>query len=502
MRLSVNVDRSPRCATRATVASLSLSQRRVCVELAGAPGITVHPRADRRHITPRRARSLAASVVCRRRVQHREATRAELTAIAARRQARPVHARARSAAARSRARGDWTSSPHRAAAGARVVHDCRRAGVRVSLFVDPDDRADRLGRALSAPTASSSTPSRTRGVRPLAARRRASFARVVAAAAPRADLGLGVQRRPRPRPTRTSPIVRDPCRIDEVTIGHASSSQALFVGLDRAVREMAARSSMRARRHAERLTGASRALVVALVPLLVACAVGSARAGAAGTPPARPSRSGRPTASPARRGALRGRRPARAGRGARAHAHALAARLGGGRRERLAGGRHHGAGDRPARARRVRRLVERRRRPAPMALDVAAAVAFLAARPDVRRGAHRDRGASLGANLAVLAAAADARGREPRAALARRSTTAACASRPRCGSTATGRCCSSPSADDPYALRTVRGLPRGEPGCRRESARCRAVPATARPCSAREPDLDRPLVDWFRRTLL
>src|SRR5215831_16462164 len=58
-RLSVNVNKvaTLRNSRGGTVPSV-LDAVRVCIE-AGAPGITVHPRADQRHITPTDVREIA-----------------------------------------------------------------------------------------------------------------------------------------------------------------------------------------------------------------------------------------------------------------------------------------------------------------------------------------------------------------------------------------------------------------------------------------------------------
>ena len=138
--------------------------------------------------------------------------------------------------------------------------------------------------------------------------------------------------------------------------------------------------------------------------------------------------------------------------------------------------------------------------PAPAAwhLDVRAALDYVGGRPDVLPGSIGLAGASLGANLAVLAAVADARVRS--LALV------------------------SPSLDyrgvrieapmrqygerpalliaslrDAYAARSVRELANRPPGLR--EARWSEYPAHGTVLLAREPDLVRALVEWFQRTL-
>ena len=131
--------------------------------------------------------------------------------------------------------------------------------------------------------------------------------------------------------------------------------------------------------------------------------------------------------------------------------------------------------------------------------DILAAVALLASRPaDVRPGFVGLAGASLGANLAAVAAAADAsvrsialispsieyRGVRIDASLrlygARPALLVA-------------------SLHDPYAARSVRELALDAPGSR--EVRWSSVPAHGTSLLSRDPDLVRSLVEWFQQTL-
>jgi dienelactone hydrolase len=130
--------------------------------------------------------------------------------------------------------------------------------------------------------------------------------------------------------------------------------------------------------------------------------------------------------------------------------------------------------------------------------DVRAAVEHLSSRGDVRSGGVGVAGASLGANLAVLAAAADTRIRS----LALVSPTLdyrgvrieapmrQYAARP---------ALLIASLKDPFAARTVRELTKQSPGPR--EARWGEAPAHGTMLLAREPDLVRALAEWFQRTL-
>ena len=129
---------------------------------------------------------------------------------------------------------------------------------------------------------------------------------------------------------------------------------------------------------------------------------------------------------------------------------------------------------------------------------IGAALDYLIVRPDVRASAIGVVGASLGATLATLAAAEDPRVRS----LALLSPSLdyrgvsiagplkAYGERPALLVASRG---------DPYAARTVRELAAGAPGLR--EVLWSDVPAHGTILLARQPELSRSLVEWFRRTL-
>jgi dienelactone hydrolase len=130
--------------------------------------------------------------------------------------------------------------------------------------------------------------------------------------------------------------------------------------------------------------------------------------------------------------------------------------------------------------------------------DVRAAVAYLASRPEVRAGGIGVAGASLGANLAVVAAAGspqvrsialispslDYRGVRIEAAMRDYGDRPALLVA---------------SLHDPYAARSARELAAGAAGGR--ELRWSEAPAHGTTLLARDPDLVRALVEWFQRTL-
>jgi alpha-beta hydrolase superfamily lysophospholipase len=134
-----------------------------------------------------------------------------------------------------------------------------------------------------------------------------------------------------------------------------------------------------------------------------------------------------------------------------------------------------------------------------MVLDVQAAVDFLAARPGVRPATIALVGASLGASLAALAAAGtpvvralalvspalDYRGIRLDAGVMKKM-----GARP---------VWLAASAEDPYALRTVREL---APAVGVLEQRVSSLRAHGTALVAGDPDLSAALVDWLRRTLI
>lgn len=130
--------------------------------------------------------------------------------------------------------------------------------------------------------------------------------------------------------------------------------------------------------------------------------------------------------------------------------------------------------------------------------DIRAAVAFLASRPDVRPGAIGLAGASLGANLVAVAAAADA---------GVRSIALVSPSLDYRGVRIEGPlqqyggrpALLVASLQDPYAARSVRELEKAGTGTRQP--RWSDVAAHGTVLLSRDPDIVRSLVEWFQQTL-
>lgn len=235
-KLSVNVNKvaTVRNSRGGQVPSV-IEAVRVCVA-AGAPGITVHPRADARHITTADVRAVARELApLKGRVEYNIEgdPRPDLLALVA--DVRPdqctlVPVRA----------GEITSQagwPPDTPADAMqtVIRDLQRAGIRVSLFVDPEAASIRWAASLGADRVELYTEPYARAHASGQTAALESFDRYVAAAGLAHSLGLGVNAG-HDLDLANLPLFRTLPWLDEVSIGHALISHALFVGLERAVR--------------------------------------------------------------------------------------------------------------------------------------------------------------------------------------------------------------------------------------------------------------------------
>ena len=207
---------------------------RVCIA-AGAPGVTVHPRADARHITFADVRELAEELAAARgRVEYNIEGDPRPDLLALVREVRPdqctlVPVRA----------GEITSQagwpPDTPAATLQTtIRDLQQAGIRVSVFIDPELDAVRWAASIGADRVELYTEPYARAFE--AGLGQESLARFAAAARLAHDLGLGVNAG-HDLDLQNLGLFRTLPHLDEVSIGHALVSYALFVGLDRAVRE-------------------------------------------------------------------------------------------------------------------------------------------------------------------------------------------------------------------------------------------------------------------------
>lgn len=200
-------------------------------ELAGVDGIVCHLREDRRHINDRDLRLLRETVKTK--LDLEMAATKELVQIA-------VTTLPELATLVPERRQELTTEGGIDVAGHRrelrdVVKELQRHEIAVSLFVDPVqeqiDAARDVGADMIEIHTGEYANSRTDE------QQREHLEQVRAAALQARSLGLGVNAGHGLSYKNIGPI-RAIEEIDEVSIGHAVMSRAMFVGLDRAVREM------------------------------------------------------------------------------------------------------------------------------------------------------------------------------------------------------------------------------------------------------------------------
>ena len=237
IRLSVNVNKvaTIRNSRGGAVPSV-LDAVNVCVE-AGTPGITVHPRADARHITPTDVREIARYVGgLGGRVEYNiegdprpdllalvlDVTPTQCTLV-------PVRP------GEMTSQAGWSADTPRAAL-AQAIADLHKARVRVSLFVDPEDAPIRWAADVGADRVELYTEPFARAFERGEAEAHRSFELYARSAELAHAFGLGVNAGHDLDLDNLAMFRRLPY-LDEVSIGHALISHALFVGLEQSVRE-------------------------------------------------------------------------------------------------------------------------------------------------------------------------------------------------------------------------------------------------------------------------
>jgi pyridoxine 5-phosphate synthase len=236
-KLSVNVNKvaTLRNSRGGRVPSV-IDAVRVCLA-NGAPGITVHPRADARHITFSDVREIAAELApLRGRVEYNIEgdPRADLLSLV--HEVRPDQCTL--VPVRD---GEITSDagwpPDTAIDDLRrVVQRLRDGRVRVSVFIDAIPAAVRWAASLSADRIELYTEPFARAFERGEQAGRESYGRYAEAARLAHELGLGVNAG-HDLDLANLTLFKTLPHLAEASIGHALVSHALFVGLDRAVRD-------------------------------------------------------------------------------------------------------------------------------------------------------------------------------------------------------------------------------------------------------------------------
>jgi pyridoxine 5-phosphate synthase len=233
MRLYVNIDHVATVRQARKTDEPDPVRAAVLAELGGADGITVHLREDRRHIQDRDVRLLMETV--RTAVNLELAVDNDVMALAL--EWRPMQVTLvpeRREEVTTEGGLNLAGSDRMQRAG-KAVERLREAGIRVSLFVDPDPDMVRASRELAVEAVEFHT-----GEYALArgdAAKARELARLREACEQARELELAVHAGHGLTYENVVPVAAIP-EIEEVNIGHSIVSRAVFVGMERAVAEM------------------------------------------------------------------------------------------------------------------------------------------------------------------------------------------------------------------------------------------------------------------------
>jgi pyridoxine 5-phosphate synthase len=208
-----------------------LLEAALAAERGGAGGITVHLREDRRHIQEDDVVRLRDGIATKLNLEL--ALSEDIIVFACR-------TRPRDACIVPERREELTTEGGLAVAGReRVVGDaCKRlarAGIRVSLFIDPIDREVEAAAAVGAPVIEIHTGAYAEAADSHA--KDQELARIRVAAAQAAALGLEVNAGHGLTVENVGRVAAIE-QIVELNIGHSIVSRAVFVGIEQATREM------------------------------------------------------------------------------------------------------------------------------------------------------------------------------------------------------------------------------------------------------------------------
>ena len=209
---------------------------RACID-AGAPGITVHPRADARHITTQDVYEIADELTpLKGRVEYNiegDPRPGFLELVLAVKPDQCTLVPVKPGEITSEA--GWPSStPADELAG--IVAALQAERVRVSLFVDPEPEAIRWAKAIGADRVELYTEPFARAFERGPDAAAASFEKYSAAARLARELGVGVNAG-HDLDLKNLTLFKTLPHLDEVSIGHALIGRAIFVGLGRVVKE-------------------------------------------------------------------------------------------------------------------------------------------------------------------------------------------------------------------------------------------------------------------------
>ncbi len=200
-------------------------------EMAGASGIIIHLREDRRHIKDRDLRILRD--VVRTKLNLEMAATPEMTKIAA--STKPDMITLVPEKRQELTTEGGLDVIKFAAKIEKVIAAVKKRGIAVSLFIDPVEPQIRASAGIGADMIEIHTGSYAEAR--TSTMRKRELAKVIRAALLGKELGLGVNAGHGLHYHNVRDIAVIP-QIDELSIGHSIIARAIFVGLDRAIRDM------------------------------------------------------------------------------------------------------------------------------------------------------------------------------------------------------------------------------------------------------------------------
>jgi pyridoxine 5-phosphate synthase len=225
-RLGVNIDHVATLRNARGGAHPDPIEAAVAALSAGADGITLHQREDRRHIRDDDLARLAAAITAP--INLEMAATEEMVQIA-------CAARPHACCIVPERRAEITTEGGLDAAGQRetlrpFIARLRQAGIRVSLFIDPDLEQLRAAADLAAPVVELHTGAYAEG-------RAGEFDRLAAAASLTAELGLECHAGHGLTYANVQPIAALP-QMRELNIGHYLIGEAILHGMPQVIRHM------------------------------------------------------------------------------------------------------------------------------------------------------------------------------------------------------------------------------------------------------------------------
>lgn len=204
----------------------------MAAERGGAIGITAHLRQDRRHVVDRDIFRLKESIATKLNLEMGNSP--EIVAIALKVLPEDVCLVPESREEVT-TEGGLDCIAHRAALEP-TLHAMRDAGIRVSLFIDPDPAQIAAAASLGAPVVELHTGAYAEVS---GTARDAKLSRLIEAARLASDTGIQVNAGHGLNYVNVAPILSIP-NLVELNIGHSIVSRALVVGMEQATREMVA----------------------------------------------------------------------------------------------------------------------------------------------------------------------------------------------------------------------------------------------------------------------